>query len=370
MVQTAEAKQACRAASTLLYPQLEFGVKPCGKYTREDFHEILSRIAFDHEFANTGGKTLQLERGEQVNVTSAARNPLAKSLLYHLRNLSTDAIDNQFDGVRDRLFEVLRSQRRLPAFVDVAIDLHEWRYYGSAETDHVITTYPDLGTNKAFCFATLCIVAPHTRFTLEVVPMDANGFRAKRDAVRSLLETAQQYVSIRHVYLDRGFYQVHVVEELEQLGVDYIVRARPSSGMKDRLSAGAETVADEYTMQRKRKPTAAVDVTVFAVPHRTTDDEHVWFVTNLDVDASTAKAYAAAFRRRWGIETSYRQIGDFLPRTSSPTFSVRLFYFLFAVSLYNLWVLANVLASDDKIPQTPPISTRIFRRFVLSTEYG
>ncbi|MGQ4557646.1 transposase [Halobellus sp. GM3] len=370
MVQTAEVKQVCRAASTLLFPELEFGVKSCGEYTREDFEEILSRIAFDHEFANTGGKTLQLDRDEQVDLTATARNPLAKSLLYHLRNLSTDAIDDQFDGVRNRLFEVLRSQRRLPDFVDVAIDLHEWRFYGSADTDHVITTYPDLGTNRAFCFATLCIVAPRTRFTLDVLPMDANGFRAKREAVRSLLETAREFVSIRHVYLDRGFYQVHVVAELEQVGVDYIVRARPSSGMKGRLSAGAETVTDEYTMERKRKPTASVDVTVFAVPHRTIEDEHVWFVTSLDVDPATAKAYAAAFRRRWGIETSYRQIGDFLPRTSSPTFSVRLFYFLFAVSLYNLWVLANVLASADTVPKTPPISTRIFRRFVLSTDYG
>jgi hypothetical protein len=146
--------------------------------------------------------------------------------------------------------------------------------------------------------------------------MDANGFRAKREAVRSLVETAREYVSVRHVYLNRGFYQVHVVAELEELGVDYIIRARPSSGMKDRLSASAETVVDAYTMQRKRKPTASVDVTVFAVPHRSNDDEYVWFVTSLDVDASTAKAYAAAFRRRWGIKTSYRQIGDFLPRTS------------------------------------------------------
>ncbi len=109
---------------------------------------------------------------------------------------------------------------------------------------------------------------------------------------------------------------------------------------------------------------------VFAVPHRTSEDEHVWFVTSLDVDQSTAKAYAAAFRRRWGIETSYRQIGDFLPRTSSPTFSVRLFYFLFAVSLYNLWVLANVLAAPRTGPQTPQISTRIFRRLIFSTDYG
>jgi hypothetical protein len=370
MVDTTEAKQVCRAASTLLYPALDFGIKPCGTYTREDFEQVLSRIAFDQEFANTGGKTVQLDRSEPVDVTSTARNPLAKSLLYHLRHLDADAIDAQFDGVRDRLFQVLRSRRLLPPRVDVAIDLHEWRFYGSADTDHVLITYPDLGTNRAYCFATLCIVAPSVRFTLAVLPMDANGFRAKQEAVRSLIVEARRYVSIRHVYLDRGFYQVHVVAELDRLNVGYIVRARPSKGMKDRLSAGAETVVDAYQMQRKRPPTASVDVTVFAVPHRTSEDEHVWFVTNLDVESETARAYAAAFRRRWGIETSYRQIGDFLPRTSSPTFSVRLFYFLFAVSLYNLWVLANVLLAGGMIPKKPPLSTRIFRTFVLSTDYG
>ena len=84
MVETAEAKQVCNAASTLLFPKLDFGVKQCGKYTREDFLEILSRIAFDQEFANTGGKTLQLDREQQVDITSTARNSLAKSLLYHL----------------------------------------------------------------------------------------------------------------------------------------------------------------------------------------------------------------------------------------------------------------------------------------------
>ncbi|WP_435100220.1 transposase [Halorubrum sp. N11] len=75
MVQTGEAKQVCRAVSTLLFPELELGVKPCGEYMREDFCGILSRIAFEQEFANTGGKTLQLDRGEQVDVTSTARNP-------------------------------------------------------------------------------------------------------------------------------------------------------------------------------------------------------------------------------------------------------------------------------------------------------
>ena len=85
MVQTTEAKQVCRAASTVLFPKLEFGVKPCGKYTKEDVLEILSPIVFDQEFANTGEKTLQLDRDEHVGITAVARNSLGElpTLLAH-----------------------------------------------------------------------------------------------------------------------------------------------------------------------------------------------------------------------------------------------------------------------------------------------
>jgi IS4 transposase len=79
-------------------------------------------------------------------------------------------------------------------------------------------------------------------------------------------------------------------------------------------------------MQRKRPPTATADVTVFVVPHRTNDDEHAWLVTNFEIEDEAARAYAASFRRRWGIETFCRQVGHSLPRTSSLTFPVRLFY--------------------------------------------
>ncbi|RLM49533.1 transposase [Halorubrum sp. Atlit-28R] len=81
MVQTTEAKQVCR----VLFPKPAFGVKPCGKYTREDFLEILFRIASDQEFANMGGKTLQLDRDERIDITAATRNSLSglPTLLAH-----------------------------------------------------------------------------------------------------------------------------------------------------------------------------------------------------------------------------------------------------------------------------------------------
>lgn len=45
---------------------------------------------------------------------------------------------------------------------------------------------------------------------------------------------------------------------------------------------------------------------------------------------------------------------EFLPRTSSPTFSVQLFYFLLAIALYmyNLWVLTNLLVTSDRADGT------------------
>ena len=44
-----------------------------------------------------------------------------------------------------------------------------------------------------------------------------------------------------------------------------VVRPLDEHGGRTRTAA---TVVDDYTMQRKRPPTASVDVTVFAVPHR------------------------------------------------------------------------------------------------------
>ena len=47
------------------------------------------------------------------------------------------------------------------------------------------------------------------------------------------------------------------------------------------------------------------------------------------------------FRKRWGIETSYRMIRKFLAKTTSRRYGIRLLYFYLAVVLYNLWVKLN-----------------------------
>jgi len=74
-------------------------------------------------------------------------------------------------------------------------------------------------------------------------------------------------------------------------------------------------------------------------------DEKVCFITSLDVDEKSAKQNAESFRRRWGIETSYRVEDDFKPKTTSKKPAVRLYYFLFSVCTYNIWVIVNMIVS-------------------------
>ena len=68
------------------------------------------------------------------------------------------------------------------------------------------------------------------------------------------------------------------------------------------------------------------------------------FATNLRVGPEEAESFCRRYSRRWQIENEYKSIKhDFIAKTSSKDYRVRLFYFVFAVLLYNIWRLTNFL---------------------------
>jgi len=86
MVETAEAKQVSRAASSLLFPELEFGVAANGTYPSEDFQRVLARIVFDNEFANAGAKA---SNSLVVTVRRGSRRPEG-AVGFAVRRAATD----------------------------------------------------------------------------------------------------------------------------------------------------------------------------------------------------------------------------------------------------------------------------------------
>ena len=68
------------------------------------------------------------------------------------------------------------------------------------------------------------------------------------------------------------------------------------------------------------------------------------FATN--VEARNAMSLVAEipkeYRRRWGIETSFRKVKEVYGMTLSPSPAIRLAYFMVAMVLYNLWQAVNM----------------------------
>ena len=71
------------------------------------------------------------------------------------------------------------------------------------------------------------------------------------------------------------------------------------------------------------------------------------FATNIhfdENDVNLSDRFFNLYSKRWGIETSYRvKKHTFRGKTTSKTYIIRLFYFMFSFLFYNLWILADIL---------------------------
>lgn len=328
---------------------------PNTQYEQAELLDLLTHIAVTGDFANGGAKTRRLETDRPQRVRTAWRSPVAKALGYHLRRLDRKTIRTQFAAVFAEQRTLAKKARLLTQPVDLAVDVHDWLYYGDAETEMVANTNPSQGTATAYKFVTACIVTNSGRLTVGVEPVaDKTHYPEALDAV---LSQAKEWAPLRRVFLDRGFYRVSVLQVLEAHDVAYVMRAPRYQSL--RSDPPRVQVDPEYKVTQSYPPHEWVRLTRFAVPHREAPKEkHTFFVTNMAVPTATAQSLAESYRRRRGIETSYRVLREFLPKSRSRRFSVRLFYFLFAITLYNVWVLVNRLLAivlGPRVDQASPV---------------
>jgi len=116
-----------------------------------------------------------------------------------------------------------------------------------------------------------------------------------------------------------------------------------------------------------------VTPTLVGVPSTKKEETTVVFVTNLQVSDRTKEARGRTRRlmrryaRRWGIENSYKSIKDFLAWTTSRNTAVRVFYFGFAVILYDMWLIVDLLVQislDVEQRLKPRVPARTFLNIV------
>jgi len=228
----------------------------------------------------------------------------------------------------DRVIEEMRSLGALSKPLIVAIDWHDVMYYGDPNAEGVVGTQPKDGSHHAYRFATVSVLVKGERLTLAAVPMLDK--RVLGYVVILLCRAFELGIKVKLLLLDRGFYSIELVRWLGSMRIRYVMQIP-----KHNRSIGA----GEDRAYTARSPAKGKDEQVtFRLVTMKEKGKLLVFATNTRIRPERMRRL---FRRRWGIETSYRMVNKFLAKTTSKIYSIRLLYFYLAVLLYNLWVLLN-----------------------------
>lgn len=230
-------------------------------------------------------------------------------------------------------------QSKLP----VAIDLTELPYHGQHADDdpYVRRGRAKQGTTHFYMFATMYVVKKNKRYTLGVVLVRKD--EKAQDVVKRLLDWGQHlHLRIKRLYLDRGFDNNGLVAYLKKQSFPTIIPLviRGKQGGSRVLLVGRKS----YTTTYKRKSTIYDDETLplYIVckyskgKYKRKGVFRFAYIVIGNLKRQPAQI-AEEYRRRFGIETSYRLMNTVRARTTCKIAAFRLFLVALAFFCLNIW---------------------------------
>ena len=231
-----------------------------------------------------------------------------------------------------------------------AIDTHYEPFYGESTNEWIHRYKPDKGCKGSYKFITISIVIGDMKFTLLALPVMRGEYQ--EDLVEELINLARKHLRINLVLLDRGFYAGNIADRLKALQINYIIFAPQNKKNKKFLGETPEFSSrflyHELPTYRIKNP-GKVKVKLLIIKDFVDWKSlfiYDWiFCTNLS--NLKALSYVKLYKKRWGIETTYRMFGKFRITTTSINPIVRYFLFLVVILIYNLWKFFNILTKKE-----------------------
>jgi putative transposase len=230
--------------------------------------------------------------------------------------------------------------------LEIAIDLHDEPFYGHRPELLALTCggKAHKGTTRFFRVATAYVIFKDMRLTLGLLfvrPEDDIP-----DIVAALLRRLRLLgLKVRRLYLDKGFCSIPVLRYIEQSGWSAIIACpiRGKKGGTRGLCQGHKSYRTQHTF--KSQPNGAFTAPVTVVRTYTSRKRSkrkkrratwlVFVVFNCDVQPNSVRKL---YRKRFGIETSYRCMRQVRAWTTSRNGALRFLLISLGFILVNLWV--------------------------------
>jgi putative transposase len=250
-------------------------------------------------------------------------------------------------ALRGDLPRALR-RRRQP----VAIDLHLVPYHGMPlrDQDEVYRSEARDGTSHFHAYATCYVIRHGLRFTLALTSVQ-RGEPLAGVMGRLLAQAAKAGVRPRYLLLDRGFCSVAVIRHL-QAGRRPFLMPLPLRGRKPEHPkgvSGSRVFAtyrrsgwSSYTLTDAGGRKATVGVCVKCRNRRgergKRGREALVYAFGGGLAPGSYRWVKETYRRRFAVESTYRQLGQARIRTSTRDPLLRFLYVAVALVLRNVWV--------------------------------
>jgi len=233
----------------------------------------------------------------------------------------------------------------------LAIDLTLIPYHGKPFRDlnEIYRSQAKSGTSHFHAYATAYVVRKGQRYTVALTGVQ-KGESLKEVVQRLLRQAARVGIRTRLLLLDRGFYSVAVVRYLQAARMPFLMpvvchgrspkqRGGPSGSYVFRTwkKSGWST----YTLADAKKRPATVSICVKCRNYRgerKRRGRQALIYAYWGYRPSTPDSVFTAYRLRFGIESSYRQLHEGRIRTTTRRPEVRLLSVGIALVLRNLWV--------------------------------
>ena len=229
---------------------------------------------------------------------------------------------------------------------DVALDFHDRPYYGkTSQTEGLwVRTQAKDGTTHFYRIATAYVMLHDLRVTLAihfVLPEDETV-----KTVEILLHQVKKgQIRIKRLLLDKGFGGIAVMTYLTRQGLSAVIACtiRGKTGGTRALCQGRKSYCTTHTFHGEGGLTFTANLVVcraFTTAKRTKrlKPRLVWLVyilINLDL---APKAVRRLYRKRFGIETSYRCSGQVRGWTTSNNPAYRFVLMALTFVLLNVWI--------------------------------
>lgn len=299
-----------------------------GACTEETLFTILLRAASTNETIEHTCDTLE-------------DAPVGRTICYHLEKcqdmLMMEQVINDLLHARMPGHVTRRPQR-------LAMDLNLQPYYGTPnpqELPYIYRSKAEAGTCSFYAYATADVICHGKRVTVALIPIRHDDTMVSI-ITRLLDRLAPLELRIKRLYLDRGFFSVPVIRWLHALDIPFempvIIRGK-QGGTRQLIQKG-KGYKTRYTMTSPVYGTVTFDVAVVCVYSNGRYGKHgrEYFVYATYRVPLGLRSLYHDYRRRFGIESSYRLKNTCRIRTTMKNPVVRLLCVGIAFLLIDVWV--------------------------------